>query len=89
MALRQQGFQVAPGLLFASTWPLFTSLVVLAPNATRLEGKAHAKQRGSTGRGALPEDRARVGLGRLGQILPNGTAWGLQESVAHCQVGFP
>lgn len=46
-ALRQQGFQVAPGLLLASTSPLFTFsqelVVMLAPNMTCLEGKAHAK----------------------------------------------
>lgn len=31
---------------------------------------------GCTSRGAMPGDRARVGLGRLGPIIPNGTATG-------------
>ena len=47
MDLKQQGFQIAPGLLTASIQPLFAlsqePAVMLAPNVVSFEGKAHAK----------------------------------------------
>lgn len=80
MALRQQGFQIAPGLLIASMWPLFAlsqePAVMLAPNMASFEGKAHAKGHGTLAEASCRGDGVCVSLERLGPITPNGTVTG-------------
>lgn len=78
-AFRQRGFQIAPGLLIASTGPLFALsqelAALLASNVPSFEGKACAKQHGRTGRGAMVKSVCE--FGKAGSMLPhNGTVSG-------------
>lgn len=95
MALRQQGFHIAPGLLIASMWPLFAlsqEPAVMLPQIWQvLRGRLMQRDMGTAAEVSCRGDGVCVSLERLGPITPNGTVTGsvvLQGACGSSAAGF-